>query len=170
MCRDFSSSSTAHTFPHKEEILASAACYSGSLRASCHPPLSTEQLKLLTLKLLISMGNRETKKISPHFKYSSVGQGLRGLRFPGSWAPTQGFPEPLIWALVGERKRVTWDRGAKWEHTWKLLLPPIHTRLCQEHRLHQRTYWGGTGAQRGIMKVIPVCQRDSLQEDGWEGQ
>lgn len=29
---------------------------------------------------------------------------------------------------------------------------------------------GGAGAQRGVMKVIPVCQRDILQEDGWEGQ
>lgn len=43
-------------------------------------------------------------------------------------------------------------------------------RLCQEHRLHQGTHWGGAEAQGGIMKVIPVCQRDSLQEDGWEGQ
>jgi len=32
---------------------------------------------------------------------------------------------------------------------------------------------GLTGWSRGserITKVIPVCQRDSLQEDGWEGQ
>lgn len=71
---------------------------------------------------------------------------------------------------IGEKKCNMRRRGAKPEHTWKLLLSPIHTRLCQAHRLHQGTYQGGAGAQRGIMKVIPVCQRDSLQEDGWEGQ
>jgi len=33
-------------------------------------------------------------------------------------------------------------------HSWKLLLLPICTRLCQAHRLHQGTYHGGAGAER----------------------
>lgn len=73
---------------------------------------------------------------------------------------------------IGEKKvkKVRRCRGVKPEHTWKLLCPSISIRLCQAYRLHQGTHWGGAEAQRGIMKVIPVCQRDSLQEDGWEGQ
>lgn len=56
-------------------------------------------------------------KISSHLKSCRVGKGLGGLR--SHWVCTQGFPEPLIWALVEKTKQTTKPKEPQTNHvTW----------------------------------------------------